>query len=69
MRNTEQAEQNFRSASSIFWDRGDSISKFEFEYHHRVAEGLTALAAAVRDIYDKLDEIQREARSNSIRLS
>ena len=69
MRNTEQAEQKFRRATSIYWDRDDGITKFEFEYHHTVAEGLTALAAAVRDIYDKLDQIQRELHSNSMRMS
>jgi len=53
MRNTEQAEQKFRRAGAIFWDRDDGITKFEFEYHHSVAEGLTALTLAIRDIYSK----------------
>jgi len=69
MRNTEQAEQKFRRAGAIFWYRDDEITKFEFEYHHSVAEGLTALTLAIRDIYGKLEEIQRDIRSNSMRIS
>ena len=42
MRNSEQAEQKFRRATGIFWDREDPVTKYEWEYHHSVAEGLTA---------------------------
>ena len=69
MRSTDQAEQKFRRAGAIFWDRDDGITKFEFEYHHSVAEGLVALTAAIRGIYNKLEEIQRGIRSNSMRMS
>ena len=69
MRSTDQAEQKFRRAGAIFWDRDDAVTKYEFEYHHSVAEGLTALAVAIRDIYGKLEEIQRDIRSNSMRIS
>ena len=69
LRNSEQAEQKFRRATGIFWDREDPVTKYEWEYHHSVAEGLTALAVAIRDIYGKLEEIQRDIRSNSMRIS
>jgi len=65
-----QIKQNKSSAAlAPFSGTAKMATQFEFEYHHSVAEGLTALAAAVRDIYDKLEQIQRDLHSNSIRIS
>ena len=72
MRNTQRAEQCFRSALSHTWYTSDGDERHysaESVHHGNVAEGLAALATAIRDIYDKLEAIHNDIRALGIQNS
>ena len=76
MRNSQRAEQCFRYAKSQTWYTSDGDGRLytaEAVHHGNVAEGLAALSAAIRDIYDKLEAIHKDIRvlgmQNSMKMN
>lgn len=68
MRKTDQAIQEFRYATAWREERGgETVFSAESIHHAHVATGLAQLAEAVRDVYDKLESIQKDIRALSIR--
>jgi hypothetical protein len=66
MRKTDQAQQQFRMASPWSENReGESYFSAESIHHAHVAAGLALLAEAIRDIYDKLESIEKDVRTLS----
>jgi hypothetical protein len=58
MRNTQLAEQSFRSSLASF--SGDDFNDHKVQYDISIAGGLVELAIAVRDVYDKLIQLERK---------
>ncbi len=65
-RKTEQAEQRFQAAASVFWRKEDQnvgAAVHADPHYVYIADGLAILAVAIRDIYDKLEAIHSEVRT------
>jgi hypothetical protein len=62
MRPTEFAEALFNSAHTNIQRRSDQTSP-EVQYARNMAVGLQTLAEAIRQIYDKLGQIERRISS------